>query len=285
MSNQLFKLDISEDTHLRAKLLYLSKSKYNSDWHSTMHSHNFTECIYVTRGRGLFCVEKSEFNVEENDLIIINPGVDHVEKFAGDINFEYIAIGIDSVTFNFIDPKNPSSLSEYTILHYKRDKDLLETYINIMLSEFEKQLLHKNIVCQNILELIVINILRKTTISMSAEEIKSTNSACRIIKKYIDENFRNPITLKELASIAKVNKYYLSHSFTADYNISPINYLISKRIEESKHLLLTTNYSISSISEFTGFSSPSYFSQCFKRNMGVQPEVYRKQFTKIDPDN
>ena len=130
----------------------------------------------------------------------------------------------------------------------------------------------------DLLELLIINIIRKANYSLTLDNSKSVNRACRTAKRYIDENFRESITLDELAEVAKVNKYYLSHAFSEDYKISPINYLISKRIDECKNLLVSSNYSIAQIAGFTGFSSPSYFSQCFKKNTGLQPEQYRKRF-------
>ena len=60
--------------------------------------------------------------------------------------------------------------------------------------------------------------------------------------------------------------------------ISPINYLISKRIEESKNLLCTTNYSIRDISTIVGFSNSSYFSQMFKKSTGLSPREYKLQY-------
>ncbi len=58
-----------------------------------------------------------------------------------------------------------------------------------------------------------------------------------------------------------MNKYYLVHSFSKEYGVSPINYLIGRRIEESRYLLADTNHSLSQISHMLGFSSPSYFSR------------------------
>ncbi len=275
MSNRLFTIDSKNDKHLQVNLLYVSKAKLGADWHSTMHSHYFTELFYITKGRGLFAVEKKEFPVEENDTVIINPGVSHTEKSAGDPNFEYVVIGIDGVSFEF--NENPES-EEYSVFSYKKKKESTDFFLNTLLSEADKDLPYRDAACQNIMELMVINILRRTNSTVSVESVKSVNRACRAAKRYIDENFRNPITLDELAAIAKVNKYYLSHAFASDYQISPINYLIGKRIEECKNLLASTNYSISHIAGFMGFSSPSYFSQCFKRNTGMRPETYRKKF-------
>ena len=50
-----------------------------------------------------------------------------------------------------------------------------------------------------------------------------------------------------------------------------------RRIEESKYMLGNTGYSLAQISELMGFSSPSYFSQCFRKAEGLTPNEYRRQ--------
>ena len=83
-------------------------------------------------------------------------------------------------------------------------------------------------------------------------------------------------TLDQLAEVCHVSKYHLAHAFTEEYGISPINYLISKRIAEAEHLLKTTDFSLSLISNTTGFSSSSYFAQIFKKQKGMSPTEFRK---------
>lgn len=63
--------------------------------------------------------------------------------------------------------------------------------------------------------------------------------------------------LDTLAEVAHINKYYLAHTFQKAYGISPITYLNRRRIEESKHMLGNTSYSLAQISELMGFSSPA----------------------------
>ena len=59
--------------------------------------------------------------------------------------------------------------------------------------------------------------------------------------------------------------------------ISPINYVIQKRVEEATELLLSTSYSVSQISQIIGFSSQSYFSQIYKKMTGKTPFEVRKK--------
>lgn len=58
---------------------------------------------------------------------------------------------------------------------------------------------------------------------------------------------------------------------------SPISYLIERRISESKRLLAATRIPVQQISGRLGFSSPSYFSQSFRRATGFSPAEFRRQ--------
>ncbi len=103
------------------------------------------------------------------------------------------------------------------------------------------------------------------------------NRECAEIKRYLDTNYREDISLDLLAELAHLNKYYLAHTFSGSTEFPPITYLNRRRIEESKHMLGNTGYSLAQISELMGFSSPSYFSQCFRKAEGLTPNEYRRQ--------
>ena len=82
--------------------------------------------------------------------------------------------------------------------------------------------------------------------------------------------------MEQLAGKVHMNKYYLVHTFKEEYGVSPINYMISRRIVESKYLLAETDLSLAQIAQVLGFSSPSYFSQAFRKAQGISPMDYRK---------
>ena len=146
------------------------------------------------------------------------------------------------------------------------------------LAEADRSLDGCETVCQDLLEVLLIWLVRCTTISLQLEEAAPTeNRECAEIKRYLDTNYREDISLDLLAELAHLNKYYLAHTFQREYGISPITYLNRRRIEESKHMLGNTSYSLAQISELMGFSSPSYFSQCFRKAEGMTPNEYGRQ--------
>ena len=69
----------------------------------------------------------------------------------------------------------------------------------------------------------------------------------------------------------------MAHAFAKYMGVSPITYLLQKRIEEGKSLLSSTSHSISQIATSLGFSSQSYFSQAFKKATGRTPVQYRAE--------
>lgn len=85
----------------RSKLLYVSTSKYEDDWQSILHSHPFSELFFVVSGSGSFIAEGSEFPVSQNDMVIINPHVQHTEKSLHTTPLEYIVLGIEGLSFSF----------------------------------------------------------------------------------------------------------------------------------------------------------------------------------------
>ena len=84
------------------------------------------------------------------------------------------------------------------------------------------------------------------------------------------------ITLDTLAEVSHLNKYYMVHAFTRQFGCSPINYLCEVRIKASKELLATTDYSITEVAQSSGFSSQSYFAQCFLKHCRMTASAYRK---------
>ncbi len=258
---------------INVTLLYIALSKYGDDWVSLPHSHSFTEFFYITNGTGKFSVEAEILDVKTNDLIILNPTIVHTEISNPSKPMEYIVLGVEGIKFQAKD-------LEYILLNGSAHKSDLHFYFNTLAHEMKCDRPYRDFVCQNLLNIIFTIILRNDAFQISLATGPHLTRECLKAKKYIDEHFRENITIETLSSLVHLNKHYFVHNFTKQVGTSPINYLISRRIDESKYLLENTNYSLSSISQILGFSSPSYFSQVFKRTTNISPQEYRKMYQR-----
>ena len=256
------------------KLLYVSTAKYGGDWHSMMHTHACTEIFYVVGGKGQFKIEELIRGVEVDDMIIVNPNVEHTEVSLNASPLEYIVMGVEGLEFL----AGEDGDDRYCVVNFRNGREDVLHSLRSLLGEIENKAAGYDIICQDLLEVLLVRLMRRTDFSLTpAPPRKRGSKECATVRRYIDGHFKENITLDMLAELSHVNKYYMVHSFSREYGISPINYLISRRIEESKVLLSDTDHSLSQISHMLGFSSPSYFSQSFRKLEGMSPMEYRKE--------
>lgn len=269
--NTRYDLNMEVPPREAVRLLYISKSRFGGDWRSVPHTHACTEMFYCVSGRGQFNIEGKLFDVAPDDLIIVNPRVQHTELSYQTYPLEYIVLGIDGAEFLF----NEKDLG-YTMLSCGMMREELLFLMRMLLREIDSRADGCEMVCQDILEVLLVKIVREAAVSMRIVQPPSKSKECAAAKRYIDENFSENITLDKLAEITHVNKYYLSHTFQREYNTSPINYLLNRRITESKALLTSTDFSLTQISEQMGFSSPALL-------FPKLPPLYRPKPAGIPP--
>ncbi|UTR16045.1 response regulator [Salipaludibacillus sp. LMS25] len=94
---------------------------------------------------------------------------------------------------------------------------------------------------------------------------------------YIDQHYQSKIGIKEVANAVHLNPNYLSVLFKEHLSITFSDYVIRRRLQHAKHLLLSTDLPIALIAEQTGYQTAKYFIKLFKENESVTPSQYRKK--------
>ena len=113
------------------------------------------------------------------------------------------------------------------------------------------------------------------------EYIKSKSEG-RVLKpirtmiSYIKDNYREKITIEDMAEIVDLNPIYLGSLFKKEIGLNFSSYLIKVRIDAAKSLLIETNYTIAAIGSEVGYKDTRYFSQLFEKTVGIKPALYRK---------
>lgn len=105
------------------------------------------------------------------------------------------------------------------------------------------------------------------------------NDKLKLVNKgieYINKNYNDPISISEIADILEIDRRRFSDIFQEVTGLSPIKYLTEYRLKEAKRLLKFSSYTISEISDMTGYNDCFYFSKSFKKNVGICPRRYRE---------
>ena len=98
---------------------------------------------------------------------------------------------------------------------------------------------------------------------------------------YIQENYAAKLTLEDIAASAAVSTRECLRCFQAAIHQSPMDYLISYRVQAAAKLLETTNLSITEVAMATGWGSSSYFTKMFHRLQGKTPNAHRKAYASL----
>ena len=276
MSSRQFMLPQGSDALAeQPRLLYVTCAQYSAEWNSTLHTHTCAELFFITGGHGVFQVQGEGFPVAINDMILVNTGVPHTETSQNGSPMEYVVLGVEGL-------ETLTDISGYALLHLT-GQDGVAACLHMLVQEARGGQPSWGPVCQRLLEIILLRLLRRGELSLSGAPAGRSGSGgpkasreCDMVRRYIDNHFKENLTLDQLATLVHINKYYLSHAFRKQFNCSPISYLISKRIQESCFLLRETDLTLSQIAQILGFSSLSYFSQSFRRLEEMSPMEYRK---------
>ncbi len=93
--------------------------------------------------------------------------------------------------------------------------------------------------------------------------------------KYIGDNYMMDITLKTVANIACMSRFYFSRIFKKVTGRTYQDYLLFLRIEKAKALLTRNHYSITDVACAVGYSDITHFGRIFKRLSGHTPSKYK----------
>jgi AraC-like DNA-binding protein len=103
---------------------------------------------------------------------------------------------------------------------------------------------------------------------------QSNTAKVNRVRGYLDNHYDQPLCLAELGDLVGMSPKHLSRCFSCNYGVSPMNYLITRRLEQAK-LLLTSGLKVSEVAAMVGYTDPFYFSRLFKKRFGLAPRALR----------
>ncbi len=269
-------LKVSDESILNYKNNY-----FNCHWHKEI------ELTYVYEGEMLYQANNHETLLSAGDCSFVNSKALHLGSAIDGkpchykvITFNPDLLGVEETAIQkkYVQPiLNCNKLSLYL---FKADNEwenkIVEMIKKIIFIYEEKT------PCYEIeITALLINIwgvFYQNTKSILKEEGNNPKSIDYIknVVTFIRENFSSKISLEDMAKSANISKSECNHSFKRYMKETPFEYLLRYRVERSMVILLKENVSITEIALAVGFSNASYYSEVFKRYVGVTPREYKK---------
>ncbi len=253
------------------------------------HWHEELELGYMQQGTSRIITLDNVFEVHQGDGFFINsnvmdmkinanPGTDALE-----INHIFHPVFLSGHFKSIFETKyitpitNNKSISVH-IIH--RGHPTADRILNnlIKLSELQQQD-NVEFETRNILSgcwLLLMQELENRTTDFSSVPVDSQNRFQNMIA-FIHQNFNKKITASQIADTAHISEREGIRIFQKNVGMSPIEYLLSYRLNESLKYLSGTDMTITEISYLCGFSESTYFGKVFKKHYGMTPGEYRQK--------
>ena len=108
------------------------------------------------------------------------------------------------------------------------------------------------------------------------ENAEADSSIIRQAKDYIEEHLEEKLSVKQIAEQMHYSPSYFSQMFRQSVKMPPYEYLLSRRIERAKELLLQTDFPLEIVATRSGFQEITHFIYTFKKFTGLSPLKFRK---------
>lgn len=222
---------------------------------------------YVLNGVGHIACDDKTYVVKKDDLYILEEGSGHRYWADKDDPYEKIWINIHSDMLKSI--LSAYGLNGKTVFKNSNCKPLFNELLQLSQTTiFNEEICYDAAV-------IVFKII--TRLAQNERDVKYSSTVAKYTKIFLDENLYGNVTIDAISKNLLVSKTQIINEFKKYYGKTPYAYYIEKKIETAKEILTTGASRVGEIAEALGFAEQNYFSNLFKRKVGLSPEAYRKK--------
>lgn len=243
--------------------------------HFPPHLHQVIELVYVTKGTLEIGIGQELYHMEKGDFAVVFPNViHHYQVFSETDNKALYMLVSPKLVSNYI-----SEIENYCPINPVISKEKL--HVDIVkavkfLVDVEKQ--NKRLI-QAYLEMIFAHVFSELKM-MEKDSIGNDDVIYQLVK-YVAKNFREKITLENMAIDLGVSKYVLSRLFAKTFSCNFAGYVNGIRLNYVIAMLENTNASITVICNECGFESQRTFNRVFRERYRMTPREYRRGVKKL----
>lgn len=253
------------------------------------HWHNEVELIYCISGSFDVYINKKDYRVHSGQAVFVSSFDSHeYTNVAAATEILRITLGPIIIKKNFnllaeISYENPIFSAKDNSLVFAELESVLTKLADVLKGEESATKEWEITSCLHWLSVILYK--HRDSTPGVAQEKKKRMKARRCVDEaieHIHKNFKEKITLEDVAKICCYEKSSLCKLFKLATKMSFYQYLSSYRISAACTLLTESKESIADIGEMVGIPEPKTFGRLFKKALGISPGEYRKQNTILD---
>lgn len=225
------------------------------------HFHECYELVYYY-GKGHTKIGKTSYTFRKNTFALVTPFTEHDELHLNEADVLFVGFNSER-----------EGLSHLNGLFEDDQDGTIESILLRMKTEFVQQKEDFSDMLNLLVGELSIHLLR---LIGTRRAPKQQTDRMHYVMNYMDEHFRQKISIQTLADLAGYSYGRFRHLFKEKYSVAPLQYLYMKRLNYARSsLLLHPEKLVSEIALDAGFVNDAQFCSMFKRENGMSPKQYR----------
>lgn len=246
---------------------------------------NEIEIHYIVSGKLHWWVGDESFTLTPGSVLIVRPNELHGSSTGVLEPCEHYWLRLkldDGANWPGLTKAQTKSLKSDLLSYEKRAfvaTDVVREAFTRMIEEHRTETQYGELVCRAQLHKLLSAVVRDYRSEQERSEQMETRISPAIHKTVcaIHDSIEEPMSIAQLAQLAHMSESSFRKQFKVEVGCSPHDYVIHRRVQKSKKLLLNSERSIIDIAFDLGFSSSQYFATVFKRKTGLTPKQFRER--------
>lgn len=224
---------------------------------------------YILEGSGTVRTDGDTFFPVKGDIYILHRGSNHVYTSDADTPWT-------KIWFNAKGPLIDELMKLYRLTEVHHVSGLSIRSLFVQIYQIARSSMETQAKKMNAIALVLHEILLSVYQFLYQKNHCLPNEAV-ILKEYLDNNITETVSLTAMAQTISRSQSQTIRIFKNEFGITPYQYLLNKKMDMAKLMLRNTNKSIKDICFSLGFQDEHYFSNYFKKQIGVSPVRYRME--------
>ena len=247
-----------------------------------LHNHDFFEIEFMLDARDATHILNGKRRpLEKGSIYIVNPSDIHYHDVRENgffdrynIRFKQDAVN-ETILASVINTHCRCVLKDDDYNTAKKLYEIIVHYYKQNVNGEDSAVTNATAICSRLIESLIL-LIRDRSEAESGDEANQKSQIQKILL-YLHKNFKEEITLEDIANYSAFSPHYISQLFHSETSYTLTQYVTNLRLEYAKNLLFSTDHSISDICVKCGFRSFAHFLRCFKSAYGTSPSKYRQQ--------
>ena len=249
-------------------------------WRYETHDHSAVEILLTLEGMVTYTIEDKIYQVRKGEILIVPPDTLH-SLTMGEGSSRYLFLFESDAIMTMRDIKSMATYF-HKPFHLRDGSDAHVRIRELLLrarEAYEKREMMWNTMCYSCILRVYATLGQRYLSGIkprTGDNMRNMDSeVINAVMTYINNHYREELSLEDVAKFAGFSRYYFSRSFKRQTGYSFKDYLCQKRLQVAMDLLIRTNRSMRDVATESGFGSVATFNRVFREKKGCTPTQYR----------